>query len=246
MPKTTLVIPCFNEAKRLRFPEFTKLLETPSIQLVFVNDGSTDDTELQLRRFSALHDQRVFVLSLPTNSGKGEAVRRGLLQAITHRPDVVGYADADLSTPVEELTRLSEILQTAPASTVAVIGSRVKLLGTVIERSPSRHYFGRLASTCISLTLKFPIYDSQCGAKFFRNTEAFRRLLEKPFRSRWLFDVELLRRLVASDPNGWDSGLNSLREIPLQQWKNVEDSKVTPLSYFRSMVDLIVLKLTPP
>ena len=79
-----LVVPCFNEASRLPTDCLVEL-DAAGIGLVLVDDGSTDGTRLILERWATGRDQ-VTVHVLDRNEGKGEAVRIGLLVAMTRRP----------------------------------------------------------------------------------------------------------------------------------------------------------------
>src|SRR6266568_1094414 len=173
MLPTVIVVPCFNEAARLRPDGFGPLAEHPEIELLFVDDGSTDDTRRVLEGLAARWP-RAHVLALPANGGKGEAVRRGMLDGLARGAACVGYLDADLATPADEMLRLrDELLGAAGAS--AVLASRVALLGRDIQRNPARHYLGRVFATTASVVLGLPVYDTQCGAKLFRRTPALER-----------------------------------------------------------------------
>ena len=232
---TTWVIPCFNEAARFRSEAFGELVNaTKDISLLFVNDGSSDNTERVLRSFGERNPIRVTVVSLPANRGKAEAVRHGLLRALADGADIVGYADADLATPVDELIRLVNVLRSSDAS--GLLGARVALLGRHIERKARRHYLGRVFSTAASLALSLPVYDTQCGAKLFRRTVALERALSTPFLSRWAFDVELLGRLVAG--NDGHAGSEIIEE-PLREWRDIAGSKLGPVQMIRSAFDLV-------
>src|SRR6266508_755731 len=100
-----LVVPCFNEAQRLDPVKFAVLADHPGMSLVFVDDGSTDATPAVLADLAATSPS-ISVLTLQRNRGKGEAVRCGLLEASERDVDWVGYVDADLATPVQEIARL--------------------------------------------------------------------------------------------------------------------------------------------
>lgn len=225
-----IVFPCYNEERRLQLDELARLQETPGVRLLFVEDGSTDGTAAMLREHCARSGGRAELLSLPENVGKAEAVRAGMLHALDGGAAVVGYVDSDMSTPVDEVRRLLRAL--APGVAV-VLGARVALLGTTIERRPLRHYVGRVFATAASLILNLRVYDTQCGAKFFRDGPALRGALDEPFSSRWAFDVELIGRLLVEGlpPAG-------IIEVPLQRWSDVGGSKLRPATMVRSGLEL--------
>ncbi len=215
-----VVVPCFDEAERLDLDAFRSLAEGVD-ELIFVDDGSTDDSASRLRAFADTDPERVDVIGLPSNVGKAEAVRIGLLAAIDRGSSIVGYLDADLATPVDEMLRLIDIARERPSLT-AVLGSRVALLGHTVRRRPVRHYLGRLYATAASLALGIAVYDTQCGAKVFRVGTPLQFALADPFPDRWAFDVELLGRLLA-DPN---QTADPVLEVPLRTWHDVSGSAV--------------------
>ena len=218
----TIVVPCFNEETRIEISRFRQMLSlVPEVRILFVNDGSTDRTLQVLEDFAASEPDRVSVLSLPSNAGKGEAIRCGFLAATTEVPSWSAYLDADLATPTEEVQRLWAVCEESPSLEI-VFGSRIHLCGSGIERRMGRHIAGRVFAFLATQTLGTHVYDTQAGAKFFRNTPALSQALATPFCDRWSFDVELLGRLgrLGAFPE-------RALEVPLRNWRDVPGSKVS-------------------
>jgi glycosyltransferase involved in cell wall biosynthesis len=230
--RRVVVVPCFNEVARLDADAVVSLLDDACTDVLFVDDGSTDGTRALLQALARVHAPRVRVLAIDDNRGKGEAVRRGLLAAVEAGADVVGFLDADLSTPVEEMRRILAVLDERADVDVAM-GARVAMLGRTIERSPTRHYLGRVFATAASTLLGVQVYDTQCGAKAFRIGPALRAALAAPFVSRWAFDVELLARLLSTLP------VSRVVEVPLLRWHDVPGSSLSPGAMVRAGVDLL-------
>jgi glycosyltransferase involved in cell wall biosynthesis len=225
-----IVVPCYNEARRLPVEAFRSFsLPGGRADFLFVNDGSTDDTQrlLDSHGFSSL--------ALAGNSGKAEAVRQGLLAALDRRPDFVAFWDADLATPLSELPSFVEVFQARPEIEM-VFAARVRLLGRHISRNPARHYFGRVGATLISSSLGLAVYDTQCGAKMFRAGDDVRSLFATPFLSRWIFDVEIIARFVHL--RGRDAAARAIYELPIMQWHDVKGSKVRSTDFLRALKDL--------
>src|SRR5581483_4853652 len=103
MIDSALVIPCYNEAQRVDVPAFHQFLAKASdVRLVFVDDGSTDQTAAVIEQLQSGHPETVQLLKLARNQGKAEAVRQGVLFALDQfNPAVVGFWDADLATPLD-------------------------------------------------------------------------------------------------------------------------------------------------
>jgi dolichyl-phosphate beta-glucosyltransferase len=243
-PRVAVVVPCFNEERRLDARAFTAAeIDGHELELVFVDDGSTDATRAVLERIRQERPAHTRVVELRPNAGKAEAVRRGILDALERSPDAVGFWDADLATPLSEVPAFIEVLENRPEIDV-VIGSRVKLMGRVIERRPWRHYLGRLFATAASVALDLPVYDTQCGAKLFRATPAIRQVFEAPFRARWVFDVELIARFLALHAEDPDHGARCIYELPLRQWIDIHGSKLKTADFVKAAVDLAMIRKT--
>ena len=235
---TLIVVPCFNEERRLDVARFIELADAKDVQLLFVDDGSSDGTGRVLSELAARKTNIAF-LRLSKNGGKGEAVRQGMLAALAKKaeaPVIVGYADADLSTPPEELVRLRDEMTLTGVSVVTA--ARVALIGRDIRRRAARHYLGRVFATVASGILDAPFYDTQCGAKFFRSSTLLREVLEKPFRSRWAFDVELLGRLLVGTRANPPLERSAFLEVPLYHWEDVGGSKLKTSGMIAAVGDL--------
>ena len=240
MQKAVIVIPCYNEANRIDPEGFRRFFSDPLVNLLFVNDGSSDATSEVLANFCKSSSERASFIDLPKNAGKAEAVRRGMLRVLDDGAEVTGYYDADLATPPEEMIRLARTIDERGVE--VAIASRVQLLGTRIERTPVRHYLGRIFATLSSLAINMPVYDTQCGAKAFRAGPSLRAALAEPFHSRWFFDVELLGRLHHGTPQAPGLPIESFVEVPLLRWRDVPGSKLRPLDFPKSLSELVRLR----
>ena len=222
-----IVIPCYNEAERLKVAQYKHFLKKHQrVLLCFVNDGSDDDTEIVLQKIKNAYPSQVFLISQAKNTGKAEAVRVGVLKcAKEFYTNKIAYLDADLSTSLKECVKMSKKIS---SNTYFVFGSRIAKLDSTINRKHYRFFIGRCIATLISRQLKLKIYDTQCGCKIFKQPLAV-FLFQEQFISRWLFDVELFHRLIAI--YGRTKLKSIAKEIPLQYWSDTDDSKV-PFSYF--------------
>lgn len=238
-PDLALVVPCHNEAARLDPEAFLHFIETrPGVRLVMVDDGSDDATAEILERMRAAAPAAVTLLRHSPRRGKAEAVRRGILAALAQRPALVGFFDADLATPLEAVDDFLAVLRDRPAVEF-VLGSRVKLMGRDIKRNAARHYRGRVFATAVSHALGLPVYDTQCGAKIIRVNPATATLFAAPFRSAWIFDVELIARYLRLpvDP-GEPARRDRLYELALSTWHDKPGSKLRWYDIARAMVEL--------
>ncbi|HEV7765994.1 MAG TPA: glycosyltransferase [Thermoanaerobaculia bacterium] len=235
-PRLILVVPCFNEEQRLPVDELRNFrIDGVRLEILLVDDGSSDGTLRLLESLSAQDPERFSVLALEQNSGKAEGVRRGIVAAIDRNPDLVGFWDADLATPLSEIPGFLDVFATRPEIDM-VFAARVRLLGRSISRNPARHYFGRVGATLISQSLGLAVYDTQCGAKLFRATDDMRTIFRDPFLSRWIFDVEIIARLVRH--RGRDAASRAIYELPINAWHDVKGSKVKSTDFGRALKDL--------
>lgn len=239
-PGLALIVPCYNEAARLipqAFLDFA--VSHPSVRLLFVDDGSTDATFEILQRVQAVAPESIDVMRLPSHQGKAEAVRAGIVYGMRHEAELVGFWDADLSTPLQVVNDFLALAKKRPEMDV-ILGSRVMLMGRDIRRKAWRHYVGRVFTTAVSLTLDLPVYDTQCGAKVFRANEAIAAVFATRFRSRWIFDVELLARYLALPVQPGEPPRRSrIYELAVPVWHHTPGSRLRWTDFVRAAFDLL-------
>jgi glycosyltransferase involved in cell wall biosynthesis len=237
--RTAIVVPCYNEAQRIQRDEFIGCCDLLSqVSFIFINDASTDKTGEILDSLMRARPGQAAVVTLEQNSGKAEAVRQGMLAAFREKYDYVGFWDADLATPLSSIETFYNILENSPGADI-VMGARVKLLGRSISRKAFRHYIGRVFATFASMMLHLPVYDTQCGAKLFRNSPHVQQIFEEPFLAKWIFDVEILARYIAmGDRSLQEITSCAIIEYPLETWSDVPGSKLRLKDFFGSGLEL--------
>ena len=229
-----VIIPCYNEANEFRFQKYHNFLSFSSqVILCFVNDGSTDKTLTVLEELKNHFPAKVHVISNEKNLGKAESIRNGV-RYCNERFDfkTMGYLDADLSASLEECIGLVKYLKN---NISFVFGSRKLKKGRVIKRNWFRLIAGRIIAKIISNILKIPIHDTQCGCKLFTKKES-QLLFEEPFISRWLFDVEIFKRMIKN--YGRDVAQQKMVEVPLKRWVDEGSSKIKASYFFKMWIDL--------
>ncbi len=207
-PSLSIVIPAYNESARIT-PLLSELKDS-AIEFIFVCDG-WDNTDDIIEEYKKNHpDLTIRCLTFLRRLGKGGGVQAGF--AVASAP-LVGFMDADNSTPIAELIRLSRLIRDHDG----VIGSR-HLPGQVLLRKQplSRRIQSRIFNTIIRVMFGLTFYDTQCGAKVFRK-EALDAVLPDLHAKGFEFDVELLWHL---SKKGY-----SLIEVPVI-WNDTQDSRL--------------------
>jgi glycosyltransferase involved in cell wall biosynthesis len=242
MSSTTLVIPCYNEERRLDGSAFLRFAAAnPAVRLLFVNDGSRDKTLEVLKGIAAERPVQIAVHDCPQNGGKAEAVRQGMLRALEEGADYAGYFDADLATPLEACLEFSRVLDRLRGIDV-VVGSRLQLLGRSIRRRAKRALLGRVFARAASTTLGISIHDTQCGAKLFRATPWVAAAFSQPFCTRWIFDVEVLARIAQSTAAAGGPALTEcVYEFPLDDWTEIAGSKLKATDFLKAPKELATI-----
>jgi glycosyltransferase involved in cell wall biosynthesis len=212
-PFLSIIIPAHNEETRL--PRalrqvFAFLEKQPySAEVVIVENGSSDRTLEMAREFASRHSNLVVIRE--ERAGKGNAVRRGVLEA---QGEYRFICDADLSMPIEEMQKfLPPVLNDFDIA----IASR-EAPGAVRYNEPSyRHWGGRAINLAIRILILPGLNDTQCGFKCFR-AEAAKKIFSQQTLLGWSFDIEIL--YLARKKR------MTIKEIPVQ-WYFDADSKVS-------------------
>ncbi|MFV8326011.1 glycosyltransferase [Flavobacterium sp. ZS1P14] len=235
-----IVVPCYNEANRIPLIEFERHInENQNYFFCFVNDGSTDITLKTVQTLSWKYPDRIAIVDNKINLGKAEAVRSGINYLLSEEKfDILGFLDADLSTPLDEIEKLVTLFNNDKK--LIVFGSRIKHVGGYVEREFIRYILGRIFATVVSSwLLKIAVYDTQCGFKFFRPI-IVKPLFDETFQSKWFFDIELFCRIKKNFPN---TDINEIaQEFFITTWKNEKGSKIKLSDYFNAPLELIKLK----
>jgi len=191
-PALSIVVPAFNEAARIG-PSLRKIVEYidqqhAKIELIVVDDGSTDDTAAVAQESASDSGAGMMrVIRYEQNRGKGYAVRRGLLEA---QANIAVFSDADLSTPITETPKLVDAIRNGECD--LAFGSRAldrNLIG--VHQPWRREQGGRVFNLIVRVATGLPFWDTQCGFKAFR-MNVCRPLIEAAQIDRFGFDVELI------------------------------------------------------
>ncbi len=185
----SIIIPAYNEEERIG-PTLEGIFEFLAGQdytgeVVLVDDGSSDKT-VEAAKASARAHENFRVLENGANRGKGYSIRHGMLEG---KGKFLLFSDADLSTPIEETTRVLEKMREGYH---VVIGSRAMPESNIVTYQPwYRQLMGKIFNKIVRVMAVRGISDTQCGFKMFTR-EAGRRIFALQQVERFAFDVETL------------------------------------------------------
>lgn len=216
----SVIIPVYNEAKRLP-RALTICGKNPGWEIIFVNDGSTDNTAKLIKQSGFK------LISYPKNQGKGYALKQGVKSAT--RPLIL-ITDVDFSTPLSELPKFLKALNGAEI----VIGSRKTKGAQITKHQPRlREWLGKQFTNLTNLWLGLKVTDVTCGFKLFK-TPVAKKLFTLSKIKRWGYDAEILflaKKLKFK-----------IAEVPVI-WRNDQRTKVSLFKdILRSLIDLYLIR----
>ena len=232
-----MIVPCFNEEKRINLDYWNKLSEITNVNWIFVNDGSNDGTKNLLTQIS-----NSSLINLERNSGKAEAIRKGILETFnSNQSDIFhfGYLDADSAFKFEDIKNIIKLSFSKESTYDSHWGSRVALSGRNITRNNIRHILSRILITIFGYRLGNLPYDPQTGFKIFKFNKVQMAIFDKNFETKWFVDLEILLRFKAisnKDMKVW--------EEPVNTWKDIAGSKIRGLeliTVFRDLVKILLI-----
>lgn len=224
MPHLSVIIPAYNEEKRL--PSTLESVHNflseseQAFEIIVVDDGSSDGTKKVVNKFAADHCGVRLITHSP-NQGKGYSVREGMLKA---EGDYLLLDDADGASPIGEIKRLENAIKNG--ADIAIGSRAVKGDETVVNALSHRKHIGNTFNMIVQNSLLPGINDTQCGFKLFKRAVA-RDLFSIAILNRYAFDVEIL---YLGRMKGYE-----IAEVPIN-WTNVEGSKINLVTDPMSML----------
>lgn len=229
---SAVVVPCFNEEKRINTREYIDSLGDFSSKVFLVDDGSRDKTFQVLKSLEKQAPDRFIAIKAPQNLGKAEAVRLGINTALDKNFKHIGFFDADLAVKFSEIPNFLNIFKNV-SEVNSVIGVRLPLAGHKLDRGGGKYAAQGIIAKMANLLFSPKVSDTQCGAKMFR-ADVLKPTTKEPFISRWLFDMELLKR-ISDLPQS--KGKNWLFEFPVTSWSEIGGSKRKFSDYAKCLKD---------
>ena len=230
-PWLSVIIPAYNEEDSISgtLSDISTFLSQKeyTYEIILVNDGS-DDSTLDRAREALKENERLTVINNRTNSGKGDAVKRGMLAA---SGKYRFFTDADNSTTIDHLDKLLPYFSQGKD---IVIGSRAVQGATISLSQPIyRTIPGKIGNLLIQALALPGLHDTQCGFKGFTEKSA-RDIFSRTIIKGWAFDIEAL---FIGKRMGYE-----IAEIPVT-WVNHPSSKVRFSSYFSTIFDLLYFRI---
>lgn len=239
-PNCALIVPYFNESHRLDAQKLKDFLRALGMDIIFIDDGSTDNTRDEIDLIIGVIHQtqgkyQARNLNLKQNRGKTNAIRSGILHAHELGYSHVAITDIDLPVHHKDIRLAVAIAYQEDAAIIS--GARIRLSGSDVKRSALRHWIGRIIATGIWKFFHVDSYDIQSPCKVY-NLNLIIQELQSPFKTKWFGDVELILRL-----KGKNQKFLEVHEFPLNYWRDVPEGNLGMKSALKVLLDLMKLEI---
>ena len=236
MYSLSIIIPLYNEQERILkslaiLKKFFEQSKKREIEIIFVSDGSTDQTNDIIRLFIKENKKKfnLLLISYLKNIGKGFAIKKGILKS---KKNWILICDADMSVNPNQFSlwfKNKKIINKNEAYFGSRRHEKSKVKTTII-----RKFLGMCFIVFIRLLLNIKLKDSQCGFKVFHRSYAL-KVFKRINSFRFAFDVELIFILEK---------LNiKIKELPLK-WVHKSGGKLSIFKDIPKMIyDLIKIKI---
>ncbi len=236
MPHLSVIIPAYNEEKRiektlLSVDEYLSK-QSYDYEILVVNDGSKDKTA-EIVSGLAGKLKGLKLIDNKENHGKGWVVRQGMLSA---QGDCRLFMDADNSTTIDHVEKFFPFFAQglpAQAGYDIVIGSRRLKDSVIAVKQPwIRDFLGGIFRLIVHMLVPLGVKDSQAGFKIF-SKKAAGAIFPKQTIFRWAFDVEIL---AIADKLGF-----KIKEVPIR-WVNDAESHVKLSGMVRMLFEVLRIR----
>ncbi len=234
MYNLSIILPVYNEEFRLKktLPALAKFLKDSkknNIELIFVSDGSSDQTNIIISNFINTKKSKAKLIKYKKNIGKGYAVKKGILEA---KNQWILICDVDLSVHPNQFNKWFN-KKMINSDQYAYYGSR-RHKDSKIEASFARIILGFFFRSIIKILFEINLSDTQCGFKVFHQNYA-KKIFKQMSSNRFSFDIELTILLKKENIK--------IKELPIN-WVHKHGSKLNIYKdVLKMFIDLIKIKI---
>ena len=234
--KLSIVIPFYNEKKRinksLKILQNYILKNTYRLEIIFVNDGSTDNSEKIIKKkFQILKKNKkvkIIFINYAKNMGKGFAIIKGIIKA---KSKWILTCDFDMSVNPNTVNHWFK-RKYINSYNSAFIGSR-NLINSKVKTIFYRKLYGSFFKIIIMILFGIKLNDTQCGFKLY-DSNYIKKIIKKITSYGFVHDVEIINEL--------NNKKIKIIELPVT-WKHEPNSKLNLLyDPINMIIDLIKIK----
>lgn len=233
----SIIIPLYNEAQRV--PSTLRIIKNfikknkVNIEIIFVDDGSTDESKNLIKNFlSGIKKKKTKfrLISYKKNMGKGYAIIKGIKQSTYQWILTCDFDMSVLPSTIIDWSNKKFIDQ----KRCAYLGSR-KMKASHTKTLKTREFYGIFFNLLINMLFNIKVKDTQCGFKLY-HFSYIKNIVPKLRSFRYVHDIEIINNLINRNIK--------IKELPLK-WVHRNGSKINLLKDpIKMILDLIKIKLS--